>query len=171
VPPPQHGKTAGYFVNDLGGTNQRDNIVIDYTESILKYRQVFYGSLDAHYGGAVPAEPEPSVTQKAHWDASVAVIDQMDLWFNGGALKARHPLIYGPNFIGPVPPTNPRQAIIEAIYAHSGGANLPSTTRYEQEITFNPKSPSTTTFANEVRDRVRWAGYLMSVGAPGLISH
>ena len=25
--------------------------------------------------------------------------------------------------------------------------------------------------ANDVRDRCRWAGYLMTVGAPGLVSH
>lgn len=171
VPPPQHGKIAGYFVNDLGGNNNRDNIVIDYTDSIVKYRRTFYDTLSNHYGVNIPTPPDAEELKKAHWSASVAVIDQMDLWLNGGALKARYPVIYGPDYVGPVPPTNPRQAVIEAIYAHSGGDNLPTTTRYEEEIPFNPKSPSTTTFANEVRDRVRWAGYLMSVGAPGLISH
>jgi hypothetical protein len=70
-----------------------------------------------------------------------------------------------------LPPVNPRQTLIEAIFAHSGGASLPATTRYETEIVFNPKSPSTTTFANDVRDRVRWAGYLMTVSAPGFMQH
>lgn len=171
VPPPQHGKTAGYFVNDLGGSNQRDNIVIDYTDSILTYRQVFYTSLETFYAGEVPSPPDSAAIQKAHWEAATAMVDEMDLWLNGGAMKARYPLIYGPDFMGPVPPTHPRQAVIEAIYAHNGGDNLPSTTRYEEEIPFNPKAPSTTTFANEVRDRARWAGYLMCIGAPGLISH
>lgn len=173
VPPPQHGKTAGYFVNDLGGSNQKDNIVIDYTESILKYRQTFYDSLRAANGGTIPATPSTVHVQNAHWAASKAVVDQMDLWFCSGSLKARYPALIEPNqpAPSPLPPINPRQTIIEAIYAHSGGSSLPATTRYEAEIPFNPKSPSTTTFANDVRDRVRWAGYLMTVAAPGLISH
>lgn len=173
VPPPQHGKVAGYFVNDQGGSNQRDNIVIDYTESILKYREVFYASLRAKNGGTIPPVPAAAQVQSAHWEASKAVVDQMDLWLNGGAMKARHPVLIEPHQPppAPLPPPNPRQAIIEAIYAHTGGDSLPATTRYEVEIPFNPKNPSASGFANDVRDRVRWAGYLMSVGAPGLVAH
>lgn len=176
VPPPQIGKTNGYFVNDLGSSNQRDNIVIDYSESIQKYRDTFYATLRASFGGTIPgaltAADNPKV-QNAHWAASKAVIDQMDLWFSGGSLKARYPVLVEPNQPPPVPlpAVNPRQTIIEAIYAHSGGNNLPSTTRYAAEVVFNPKSPPTGTFADEVRDRVRWAGYLMTVGAPGLVAH
>ena len=173
VPPPQLGKTNGYFVNDQGGSNQSDNIVIDYTESIQKYRDIFYATLRTAYGGTIPATPTAANIQNAHWAASRAVIDQMDLWFSGGGLKARYPILVEPNQTAPnpLPPRNPRQAIIEAIYAHSGGSGLAATTRYEVEIPFNPKAPSTTTFANDVRDRIRWAGYLMTVGAPGLVSH
>ncbi|MBL9115743.1 MAG: DUF1800 family protein [Verrucomicrobiaceae bacterium] len=173
VPPPQLGKSNGYFNNDQGGSNQRDNIVIDYTESILKYREVFYAHLNNVYGGTIPASPSALNLQNAHWTASKAIVDQMDLWFNGGSLKARHPVLIEPNQPppAPLPAVNPRQAIIEAVYAHSGGANLPAATRYEAQIPFNPKAPSTTTFANDVRDRVRWCGYLMTVTAPGLVSH
>jgi len=173
VPPPLHGKTAGYFNNDLGGSNQKDNIVIDYTESILKYRQTFYDTLRAAYGGTIPGTPGTTQIQSAHWAASKAIIDQMDLWFCGGSLKARHPVLIEPNQPppSPLPAINARQTLIEAIYAHSGGTNLPAAVRYEAEIPFNPKAPSTTTFANDVRDRVRWAGYLMTVAAPALISH
>lgn len=181
VPPPQIGKTAGYFANDQGGNNNRDNIVIDYTESILKYRQVFYSTLASLYSPAVipstlassPTADDNVKIQKSHWAASKAVVDQMDLWFNGGSMKARHPVLVEPHATppAPLPPVNPRQAIIEAIYAHSGATDLAATKRYEAEIIFNPKSPSTTTFANEVRDRVRWCAYLITVGAPGLISH
>ena len=71
----------------------------------------------------------------------------------------------------PLPTTNPRQSIIEAVYAHSGGTNLPATTRYAPQGAYNPKTPPTDTFNTDIRDRVRWCGYLMSVGAPGLISH
>ncbi len=173
VPPPQHGKVAGYFANDQGTNNNRDNIVIDYTESIVKYRQVFYHSLRSQNGGVIPATPAATQIQNAHWQASKTIVDQMDLWFNGGSMKARNPVLIEPNqpVPSPLPQANARQAIIEAVYAHSGGSSLPSTTRYEAETIFNPKNPPTSTFANEVRDRVRWAGYLMSVGAPGLISH
>jgi hypothetical protein len=173
VPPPQYAKDAGYFVNDLGASNQRDNIVIDYTESILKYRNIFYATLRQAHGGTIPATPGAAEVQKAHWAASKAIIDQMDLWFCGGALKAKHPVLIEPHQPppAPLPAVNPRQTIIEAIFAHSGGALLPATTRYETEIVFNPKAPSTTTFANDVRDRVRWAGYLMTVSAPGFMQH
>jgi hypothetical protein len=101
------------------------------------------------------------------------MIDKMDIWFSGGGMKARNPVLIEPNqpVRGPLPPANPRQAIMDAIYAHSGGNSLPSTTRYAPEVVFNPKAPPTDTFANEVRDRCRWAGYLMTVGAPGMVSH
>jgi hypothetical protein len=181
IPPPQIGKTSGYFVNDQGGSNQRDNIVIDYTDSILHYRTTFYSTLTALYApAAIPANLATSTVasdlqkiQQAHWAASKAVVDQMDLWLNGGSLKARFPVLIEPHAPAPnpLPAVNPRQTIIEAVYAHSGGTNLPATTRYAPQAAYNPKSPPTATFDNDIRDRVRWCGYLMSVGAPGLISH
>ena len=180
IPPPQIGKTSGYFVNDQGGSNQRDNIVIDYTDSILHYRSTFYSTLTTLFGGTIPANLATSTVasdlqkvQQAHWAASKAVVDQMDLWLNGGSLKAKFPVLIEPHATppSPLPPTNPRQTIIEAVYAHSGGTNLPATTRYAPQGTYNPKTPPTATFDNDIRDRVRWCGYLMSVGAPGLISH
>lgn len=180
IPPPQIGKASGYFNSDQGGSNQRDNIVIDYTDSILHYRSTFYSTLTSLFGGTIPANLATSTTasdlqkvQQAHWAASKAVVDQMDLWLNGGSLKAKFPVLIEPHATPPVPlpPTNPRQSIIEAVYAHSGGTNLPATTRYAAQGTYNPKTPPTATFDNDIRDRVRWCGYLMSVGAPGLISH
>lgn len=180
IPPPQIGKASGYFTNDQGGSNQRDNIVIDYTDSILHYRSTFYSTLTTLFGGTIPANLATSTVaadlqkiQRAHWAASKAVVDQMDLWLNGGSLKARFPVLVEPHVAPPVPlpPVNPRQTIIEAIYAHSGGSNLPATTRYAAQGTYNAKTPPTDTFNTDIRDRVRWCGYLMSVGAPGLISH
>ena len=180
IPPPQIGKSNGYFNNDQGGSNQRDNIVIDYTESILKYRSTYYSTLTTLFGGTIPANLATSTVasdlqkiQQAHWAASKAVVDQMDLWFNGGSMKAKNPVLVEPHATAPVPtpPTNARQAIIEAIYAHSGGTDLPATKRYTAEGTYNAQTPPTDTFNTDVRDRVRWCGYLMTVGAPGLISH
>ena len=180
IPPPQIGKASGYFTNDQGGSNQRDNIVIDYTESILHDRSTYYSTLTTLFGGTIPSNLATSTVaadlqkiQRAHWAASKAVVDQMDLWLNGGSLKARFPVLVEPHVAPPVPlpPVNPRQTIIEAIYAHSGGSNLPATTRYAVQGTYNAKTPPTDTFTTDIRDRVRWCGYLMSVGAPGLISH
>jgi hypothetical protein len=180
IPPPQIGKRNGYFNNDQGGSQQRDNIVIDYTESILHYRSTFYSTLTTLFGGTIPANLATSTVaadlqkvQRAHWAASKAVVDQMDLWFNGGSMKAKFPVLVEPHAAppSPLPPINARQAIIEAIYAHSGGTNLPATTRYAAAGTYNAKTPPNDTFNTDIRDRVRWCGYLMTVGAPGLISH
>ncbi|MBK8092289.1 MAG: DUF1800 family protein [Verrucomicrobiaceae bacterium] len=181
IPPPQIGKTSGYFVNDLGSSNQRDNIVIDYTESILKYREVFYATLTSLYApspvpttlATAPSAADAIKLQKSHWAASKAVVDQMDLWFNGGSLKAKFATLIEPHAAAPspLPSVNARQAVIEAIYAHSGGTDLPATKRYAAPGTYNIKAPPTDTFNTDIRDRVRWCGYLMTVGAPGLISH
>lgn len=85
IPPPQIGKSNGYFTNDQGGSQQRDNIVIDYTESILHYRSTFYSthsprSLAAPFRPiSPPASPNTQKVQRAHWAASKAVVDQIDL--------------------------------------------------------------------------------------------
>lgn len=174
IPVPQHGKVAGYFNSDQGGSNERDNIIIDYTESILLYRRTFYSKLAAEYGGTIPATPTDNVRiQNAHWAATKAVIDKMDLWFSSGSLKARYPVLIEPNkpAPNPLPAFNPRQAVMDATYRFSGGAGSPATTRYLAEAPFNPKSPPSGTFDNDIRDRCRWAGYLMTVGAPAFVSH
>ncbi len=111
IPPPLIGKTSGYFANDQGTSNQRDNIVIDYTESILQYRSTFYTTLAGLYAPApIPATLATTVTtadgiklQKAHWAASKAVVDQMDLWFNGGSMKAKNPVLVEPHATAPIP--------------------------------------------------------------------
>jgi len=180
IPVAQHGKTSGYFVNDLGGSNERDNIVIDYTESILQYRTAFYTKLAAEYGGTIP-NPFPTTPsaadniklQNAHWTATKTIVDKMDLWFSGGSLKARNPVLIEPNQPAPVPlpAFNPRQAIMDAVYRHSGGSASPATTRYAPQAAYNPQSPPTGTFDTDIRDRVRWAGYMMTVGAPSFVTH
>lgn len=175
VPVPQHGKTAGYFNNDLGGSTERDNIVFDYTESILLYRNTFYGHLTSVYGGTIPGTPGAVDIQNAHWAATKAVVDKLDLWFSSGSMKARWPVLIEPNQPSPVPLPgfNPRQAIMDAIYRHSGGSGSPSTTRYSAASTFNPQNPrnGSNTLDNEICDRVRWAAYLTTVGATAFSSH
>jgi hypothetical protein len=180
VPPPQIGKTSGYFTNDQGSSNQRDNIVIDYTESIQLYRSTFYNYLTTVYGGTIPANLATSTNptdliniQNAHWAATKVTIDKMDLWFGNGYLKAHHPVLIEPNQATPVPMPafNARQAVMDAIYRHSGGSGSPATTRYAPQVAYDPKAPPTSTFETDVRDRIRWAGYLMTVGANAFTSH
>lgn len=183
IPPPAYAKQAGYYTSDLSGSNQqRDRIVMDYTELIQLYRSTFYGSLATAYGGSgnIPAVPSYTNLQNAHWAASKAIVDRTDLWWCGGSLKAKFPdatHIIQPNQPPPTPPSgvtaglNPRQVLLECIYQMNGGANSLGTTRYEPEITFDPKNPPNTTFANEIRDRCRWIGYLNSTVMPGFVQH
>jgi hypothetical protein len=175
IPTPPYARQVGYYTSNLGGSNQqRERVVIDFAETIQLYRDVFYDHLEGIFGtGAIPSSPADADLQNAHWAASKALIDKLDLWFAGGSLKARNPVLIEPNQAPPVPlpAPNPRQSILEAIYYLNGGNNNLSTTRYEPEITFDPKNPPNTTFANEVRDRARWSSYLMSTVMPAFVSH
>ncbi|MBL9145907.1 MAG: DUF1800 family protein [Verrucomicrobiaceae bacterium] len=175
IPPPAYSKQVGYFTSDLSGSNQqKDRIVLDYTELIQLYRDTFYDHLESVYGtGAIPIVPSDVNLQNAHWAASKAIVDKTDLWWCGGSLKARNPVLIEPNQPAPVPlpPANPRQVLMECIYQINGGANSLGTTRYEPEIVFDPKNPPNTTFANEIRDRCRWIGYLNSTVMPGFVQH
>lgn len=175
IPPPAYAKQVGYYTSDLGGSNQqRDRIVMDYTELILLYRNTFYDHLEGVYGtGAIPAVPSDVNLQNAHWAATKAIVDRTDLWWCGGSLKARNPVLIEPNqpLPVPLPAPNPRQVLVECLYQINGGANSLGTTRYEPELVFDPKNPPNTTFANEIRDRCRWVAYLNSTVMPGFVQH
>jgi uncharacterized protein (DUF1800 family) len=175
IPTPPYAKQFGYYTSDLSASNQnRERVVMDFAESIHLYRDTFYDHLENLYGTSnIPASPAAADLQNAHWAASKAIIDKMDLWWCGGSLKARYPVLVEPNqpIPVPLPSLNPRQAILDCIYMINGGNNNLGTTRYEPEILFNPKAPPNTTFANEIRDRVRWAAYLMSTTMPAFVNH
>jgi hypothetical protein len=175
IPPPPLAKQLGYFTSDLGTSNQqRDRIVVDYTELILLYRDTFYNHLETVYGtGNIPNVPSEANLQNAHWVASKAIVDRTDIWWCGGTLKGRSPILVEPNVAPPVPlpAPNARQSLVECIYQLNGGTNSPGTTRYEPEIVFDPNNPPNTTFANEIRDRCRWIGYLNSTVMPGFVQH
>ncbi|GEP44642.1 DUF1800 family protein [Brevifollis gellanilyticus] len=181
VPVPQHGMAVGYFTNDYGGSSERDNIVFDYTESIVLYRDTFYNSLTAAFGGTIPVNLATSTVpadiakiQNAHWAASKITVDKLDLWFSNGSMKANWPVLVEPNVAPPtpLPAFNPRQAIIDAVYRHNGGTNSPSTTRYMVVSPFNAQNPrGSTTLDNEICDRIRWAAYMCTVGSTAFASH
>lgn len=175
IPTPPYAKQFGYYTSDLGGSNQqRERVVLDFAETIQLYRTTFYNHLEFVYGtGAIPPSPADADLQNAHWAACKALIDKMDLWWCGGSLKARYPVLIEPNQPPPVPlpANNPRQVIMDCLYYLNGGNNNLSTTRYEPAIVFDPKNPPNTTFSNEVRDRARWAAYLMSTVMPAFVAH
>ena len=175
IPPAPYSKQWGYFTSDLSSSNQqRDRIVLDYTEINLLYRSTFYGYLTSVYGSNIPFPPADTELQNAHWAASKAIVDKLDLWFNGGSLKAKYPTLAEPNQPPPAVPQDaqhPRQVLIEATYYINGGANNLGTTRYLPEVTFTPKAPPTGTFHDEIRDRCRWAGYLMTTVMNGFVAH
>ncbi len=181
VPVPQHGMAVGYFTNDYGGSSERDNIVFDYTESIVLYRDTFYNHLTAAFGGTIPANLASSVVpadlakiQNAHWAASKITVDKLDLWFSNGSMKANWPELIEPNLPppSPLPAFNPRQAIMDAVYRHNGGTNSPSTTRYSAVSVFNAQNArGANTLDNEICDRIRWAAYMCTVGATAFSTH
>jgi len=173
VPVPVYSKQVGYFTSDIGGNQNRERIVMDYTEIILLYRTTFYGSLSTQYSGVIPTTPGNTQVQNAHWAATKAIVDRMDLWWCGGGLKAENPVLIEPNQTAPapLPAANARQTIMDALYYLSGGTNSPSTTRYLAEVTYTPKAPPTGTFHDEVRDRARYAAYLISSVAPSIVAH
>jgi hypothetical protein len=176
IPTPPYAKSVGYYSSDVAGGNQnRERVVLDFTEVILLYRSTFYASLATAYGGPgnIPTLPTDVSLQNAHWSATKAIIDRMDLWWSGGSLKARFPDsgLVQPNMAPPVSPAvNPRQVILDCIYQINGGANSLGTTRYLPAIVFDPKNPPVGTFHDEIRDRCRWAAYLMTTLAPSLIA-
>ncbi|MES2598291.1 MAG: DUF1800 family protein [Verrucomicrobiota bacterium] len=176
VPVPPHAKNWGYYTTDLTGSNQnKERVVLDYTEWNLLYRTTFYASLATAYGGSgnIPPQPSEISVENAHWEAAKALVDKGDLWFSGGGLKARFPTLIEPNkaLPAPLPDLNARQALIDCIYNLNGGnANL-STSRYLPDVAFDPKNPPAGVFHDEIRDRCRWTGYLMSTVMNGFVSH
>ncbi len=176
IPIPLYSKQVGYYTTDLSGSNQqRDRIVLDYTESIVLYRTTFYASLTTQYGGTIPGTPGSTQIQTAHWAATKAIVNQMDLWWTGGSMKAKYPdaQLVEPNVTPPVPlpANNPRQTILEAIYYLNGATNSTSTTRYSAQVAFDPKAPPTDTLNTDIRDRARYAAYLLTVCTPGIVAH
>lgn len=77
------------------------------------------------------------------------MIDKLDLWWGGGRLKAKWPDGSGVT-------DNARQVLIDGIY------NSYSITRM---------STDTTNFPNEVRDRCRYAVYLVASSPGAVTSH
>ncbi len=164
---PAFARIAGYFASDLpGSNNQRDRIVMDYTSIIELYRTTFYASISAANGGNVPSSPSPTHIQNAHWAATKAIVDSMDLLWCGGSMKAACPVLIEPNLPAPnpLPVRNTRQTLMEGIY------NGYSITRFAPSIAiYDPKNPPTDAFHTEIRDRARIAAYLVNLSNFGQV--
>jgi len=118
---PQYGVDAGYFSGttfdgSLVGTevpntidSERDNVRPDYENLTTLYSNVYMQTMaDIYAPNPVPASPINTNRFAAHTAAAVVVLDQCDMLFAAGQLKAK---------FGDLPSTtsNPRQAIINAL--------------------------------------------------------
>ncbi len=113
--------SAAQFDSDPGGTetagtinNQLDNLLPDYSDLTTLYTNAYNQKLiDLYAPAAVPASPTTGRKNEAHDAAALAVLDQCDLLFTAGFLKA--------NFGGLPPATpSPRQSIVDALQASPG---------------------------------------------------
>lgn len=129
-------KTAGYYASDLSTSNQqRDRLIFDYSE------------MTSIYNTAYAAAGGNSNAGDSHFAATVAVVNKLDLYFCGGRLKAQWPDLTLAD-LSNSEVINPRKSIINGVYRGY------STTRL---------STDTSNFNNEMRDRCRIAGYLVSI--------
>jgi uncharacterized protein (DUF1800 family) len=124
---PQYGVDAGYFSGttfdgSFGGTevpntidSERDNVLPDFSDLTTLYSNVYSQTMNAIYTNSVPASPANTNRFAAHTAAAVAVLDQCDMLFAAGTLKAR---------FGSLPSTtpNPRQYIINALTSGNVGS-------------------------------------------------
>lgn len=124
---PYHASTnpqgRGYFLRpkfDPGITtevpdsinDQFDNLNPDYLPIEALYNSAYDASLDAQYGGNVPAAPGTSQKYIAHDAAALVILDHYDTLFTAGFLKAKFGASTG---------ANPRQQIIDALASNFMG--------------------------------------------------
>ncbi len=153
---PTYAVSAGYFsantFDPAGATtqpgdinNQVDNLIPKFDDLITLYTNTYTTTLAAQYApAAVPATPGTTQKQAAHAEAVKVVLDQCDLLFTSGYLKAK---------FGSAAAPNPRQSIID-------GVNLIAAN--------NRHTTDPTNFTNDARTRVRNLLYL-AVSAPQAI--
>ncbi|TLD70123.1 DUF1800 family protein [Phragmitibacter flavus] len=147
---PQYSVNAGYFTattfdSSPGGTaqpvnisNQKDNLILNYDPLIDSYISLYAASLvDQYAPAAVPTTPGTTQRQVAHAEAVRALVDQYDLLFCGGYLKAK---------FGSLGTSNPRKSIIDAV--NFIAAN-------------NRHTSDNTNFRNDARTRIRNIIYLV----------
>ncbi|MCB1225288.1 MAG: DUF1800 family protein, partial [Verrucomicrobiales bacterium] len=146
-------KQAGYFLGDMNNNNsdqQKERIVLNYDFLINLYATTFAAM------PGISGTPTNAQKQAAHFAATTAVVDKLDLLLAGGRLKA----VGGSLALVDLNNTaiiNPRKSIIAAVYSGY------STTR-GNKVTDEPA------FTNEIKARVRIAGYLVAISPASFIS-
>lgn len=134
-----YSKAMGYFASDLPASNQqKDNIIFDYGDILTLYNNTFTTA------GGINSSSANNLN--AHFAAVVAVVDQFDLWWCGGQLKAQLPQLTVADLANPAI-VHPRKSIVAAmLYSYS-------TSRGKTE----------SSYAAEARDRCRAMAYLVSI--------
>ena len=148
-------KLNNYYIADTNGTNsnqQKDSVILDYSEIIAAYTAAYYAS-----PGATGTSPSSAFVQAAHFAGTLAAIDKLDLLLATGQLRAKWPSLVLADLTNEVI-VNPRKSIAKSVF------NAYSITRH--------KAPSTTnaSWDNEVRDRCRIAAYLTSISPQSMVS-
>jgi hypothetical protein len=149
--------SAATFDASPGGTessatinNQLDNVLPDFGGLTTLYTSTYNASLVQTYApNPVPASPSTAAKEAAHDAAALAVLDQCDLLFAAGYLKAKY---------GTQPPgsSNPRQAYIDALASGIGSRTTHT-------------DAASNGFLTIAQGRCKNIAYLVLSGSPALI--
>jgi uncharacterized protein (DUF1800 family) len=149
--------SAATFDASPGGTessatinNQLDNVLPDFGGLTTLYTSTYNASLVQTYApNPVPASPSTAAKEAAHDAAALAVLDQCDLLFAAGYLKAKY---------GTQPPgsSNPRQAYIDALASGIGSRTTHT-------------DAASNGFLTNAQGRCKNIAYLVLSGSPALI--
>lgn len=152
-PMADHAKLQGYFSSDAPQSNdQKDRVIFDYSDLIAIYNSVYAASPGISLG----ANSTNAQRQAAHFAATVAVVDKLDLMWCGGQLKRQFPVIAAGD-INNRNLVHPRKSIIGATY------HAYSTTRVNA-------GADAASYGSEVRRRVQIAAYLTSLTPQSFVS-
>jgi hypothetical protein len=146
-PMSHHAKLMGYFMGDATSNTsnaQKDRIVFDYQDKIDLYRSVFIAN------GGVGNDVTANLSR--HLAAVIAVVDQFDMMWCGGQLKAQWPSLTQAD-INNVNVVNPRKSIVVGtLYSYSTN-----------------RGTNSGSFFTESRRRVQIAAYLISLSPQSMI--
>ena len=146
-------KLNGYFSGDTNANNSdqnKDNVILNYDSIIGLYDATFAAS------PGISGSPSNAQKQDAHFAATAAVVDKLDLLMAGGQLKATGgPLVRADLNDDLI--VNARKSIIQAVF------NGYSTTR-------GNSGGDLGSYTSEVRNRCRIAAYLVSLSPASFIS-
>jgi uncharacterized protein (DUF1800 family) len=146
APLSSHAKLMGYFTSDASQSNdQRDRIIFDFTGMMALYDEVFSASPGISNGTLSTTAQR----NQAHFAATLAVLDKMDLMWTGGQLKAQLPQLTLAD-LNNAAIVHPRKSVMLGAY------NSYSNTRLNT-------GGDAASFINETRRRVQIIAYLVAL--------